>query len=350
MNNLSQFIKSQGWSMYAVIDIESLSPQLSKHKIIFEEWVSRGFSADLDYLDNMKEDRFSPENKLSDIKSIIVLMASYNDSSWVLNRGLNRGIIARYARGKDYHRVLKKKLIKLSNYLKKQNSSCHTYASVDSGPTVDRVFAEFAGLGFFGKSCNLINPSNGSYFFIASLMTNVELEPTPKKCMPNCGNCNKCQKSCPTRALISPGVIDASKCISYLTIENKGIIPIELRSKIGNRLFGCDICQEVCPFNERKQVVLIDQIKSENGVGDSLDLKNILSIKNDEEFLNKFAGTPLMRAKRFGLIRNACIVAGNIGDESDIPYLKGVLNGKNNILKEHADWGIKQIKLKNDLK
>ena len=164
--------------------------------------------------------------------------------------------------------------------------------------------------------------------------------------MPNCGDCQKCINNCPTGALVAPGQVDARKCISYLTIENKEGIPEELRSQISDRLFGCDVCQEVCPFNigrAHHQTIQIDKLKGEYGVGDSLDLRAILSIKTDEEFLEKFAGTPLMRAKRRGLIRNACVVAGNSGDPSLIPYLEKLIDQDDEMLKEYAQWAIQRL-------
>ena len=345
MEKLNQFIQCQGWSFYGITDIKTLDTALRKHQIFFDEWVKKGYEADMHYLERMEEDRFSPENKLPDVKSVIVLGTIYSDGG--SNCRSNGGLVARYARGKDYHKILKKKLIELSDWLKLQstNYNLQTYVSVDSGPTVDRVLAECAGLGFFGKNCNIVNPRYGSYFFIASLMTNLDLPPTAIGRMPNCGDCQKCQKACPTGALVKPGVLDARKCVSYLTIENKDGIPPEFRMKIGRRLFGCDACQECCPFNERKQDVLIDQFKPENGAGDSLDLKEVLAIKSDEEFAERFAGTPLMRAKRRGLLRNACIVAGNSGDKSLIPYLKKLVKREDDeMLKEHADWAIGQLK------
>ncbi len=165
--------------------------------------------------------------------------------------------------------------------------------------------------------------------------------------MPSCGDCRKCIVACPTKAIVAPGVIDARRCISYLTIENKGGIPLELRSKIGNRIFGCDICQEVCPFNigrAGKQEVKIEALKACSGIGSHLNLKEVLSIKDDQAFLEKFAGTPLMRAKRRGLIRNACVVAGNNGDKGLIPYLERIVQEEpDEMLKEHAQWGIDQL-------
>lgn len=340
---LKIFIESEKWTKFAVLGVDEVKRALKKHEGIFEKWVSAGYQADMHYLEKMQNDRFHPENKLPDIKSVIVLMAWYGSEAEE-----TKAEVARYARGRDYHKILKKKLINLAKWLKAQDSSVETYLSVDSGPTVDRVLAQTAGIGFFGRNANLIDPRRGSYFFIASLMINKELEPTKKEQMPNCGDCRRCIVACPTDAIVAPGVIDARRCISYLTIENKGEIPLELRDKIGNRIFGCDICQEACPFNvgrAGKQEIKIEALKGCSGVGAHLDLKEVLSIENDEAFLAKFAGTPLMRAKRRGLIRNACVVAGNSGDKQLIPYLEKILqNEVDEMLKQHAKWGIDKLK------
>ncbi|PIZ72586.1 tRNA epoxyqueuosine(34) reductase QueG [Candidatus Peregrinibacteria bacterium CG_4_10_14_0_2_um_filter_43_11] len=340
---LKTFIDDQGWNFFGITDFSFLHFNLKKHKKIFELWTQRGFQADMNYLEQMEEDRFHPENKLPNIKSVLVLGAWYGGNS------NSNSLVARYARGKDYHNVLKKKCVALSDWLKKQYPEAETYISIDSGPTADRVFAETAGLGFFGKNSCLIRPSHGSYFFIASVMTNLDLPliSTSASKMPICGDCQNCLKNCPTGALVSPGVVDANCCISYLTIENKQGIPIALRSKIGNHLFGCDACQEVCPFNQGrkdKQVITIDSLKSENGVGESLDLIEIFSLSTDEDFTKRFAGTPLMRAKRRGLLRNACVVAGNSGDVSLIPHLQSVIDREDDtMIKEHARWAIEQL-------
>ena len=239
--HLREFILTEGWTNYAIIPIDEVKKALQYHEGIFEKWTQSGYDAEMDYLKKMQPDRFHPENKLPEVRSVIVLMAWYSSDSgsnrgascgpsrgnpqWGPQQGPQLGIVARYARGKDYHKILKKKLITLSEWLRDKDSSAQTYLSVDSGPTVDRVLAQAAGLGFFGKNANLIDPRKGSYFFIASLMTNLELPPTAKERMPNCGDCRKCIVACPTNAIVAPGVIDARRCISYLTIENKGGIP-----------------------------------------------------------------------------------------------------------------------------
>lgn len=357
---LDAYIKEQGWSFYGVVDYDTLKPALEEHEGIFEKWLLKGYHGEMGYLERMKEDRYHLKNKLPDLKSVIVLAAWYSNelrdvsSELRAQEGLKAqspklaaGRVARYAAGKDYHKVLKKKLIQLSDWLKQQNPLAETYISVDSGPTADRVLAEAAGLGFFGKNTCLIHPSKGSFFFIASLLTNLDLTSTPKKRMPNCGDCTRCMDACPTGALKGPGQIDAKLCISYLTIENKGGIPEYLRSQVGDRLFGCDICQEVCPFNAGRahlQSVTMEKLRSDYGVGDSLDLKEVLSIRTDEEYLEMFAGTPLMRTKRRGLLRNACVVAGNSGDTSLIPFLNKIIAQESDeMLKEHAKWAIERL-------
>ena len=340
---LAAFIKSQGWSEYGIQPASVVQKALESHETAFERWVQAGYQADMDYLEAMKEDRFHPENKLPDIESVIVLMA------WYGQEGNGKGgLVARYARGRDYHKVLKKRLLELSEWLKTQDSELMTYPSVDSGPTVDRVLAEAAGIGFFGKNTNIIDPRKGSYFFIASLMANKRLPKTEKQRMPSCGDCRNCISACPTGAIVEPGVIDARRCISYLTIENRGEIPPEMRDAVGNRLFGCDVCQEVCPFNEGKagkQEILIEELRSKEGAGDSLDLRELLKIDSDEAYLSRFAGTPLMRAKRRGLLRNACVVAGNSGDKSMIPELELLIEKETDeMIREHANWAIKKLK------
>lgn len=344
--NLESFIEDQGWSSYGVISVKDLRPLLEEHERIFKRWLSKGYQANMGYLEAMKNDRYHPENKLPDVKSIVVLQAWYA-ARVSSSTDIDQGIVARYARGRDYHNILRKKLKVLSEWLQEQNSEIQTHASVDSGPTVDRVLAEAAGLGFFGKNTNLIDPSKGSYFFIASLLVNCDLPVTVKKRMPGCGNCHNCLKACPSGALVAAHTLDARQCLSYLTIENKAGIPLEMRPLLGRRLFGCDICQEVCPFNEGRagrQSVRIGGLSSENGVGETLDLEKVLGLASEEEFLEQYAGTPLMRAGRRGLLRNACIVAGNIGRKRLLSVLRRLIEREADpMLREHATWAIGRI-------
>ena len=343
---LSQFVDGQGWSFYGIVDFKFAQYKLKGHRSVFDKWVKKGFHADMGYLPIMADDRYKPDRKLPEAKSALILAAWYGYEQNYCSISL--GKVARYAGGRDYHKVLKKRLIQLSGWLKSQDPTAETYVSVDSGPLADRALAEAAGLGFFGKNACLIHPSKGSYFFIASLLTTLDLVATAKMQMPNCGDCLRCLTACPTGALKGGGVVDSNLCIAYLTIENKGPIPIELRPKIGNRLFGCDICQEVCPFNvgrSKFQEVRIAELRPEAGAGESLDLIEILSLRTDEAFLERFAGTPLMRAKRLGLLRNACVVAGNSGDANLVPSLERLIAEETDpILLEHARWAADRLK------
>ncbi len=344
-HQLESFLRAQGWSHYGVAGRERVLAALKKHHGVFSAWLRQGYAAGMDYLCTMEADRFDPERKLQGFRSALVLGAWYGQEAASVSGSFGR--IARYAAGRDYHKVLRRRLKVLTAALEKQFPGSHHYASADSGPTVDRVLAEAAGLGFFGKNSMLISPQRGSYFFIATLFSTVDLGETPRLPMPNCGTCTHCISACPTGAITAPGVIDASRCISYLTIENKGGIPEELRPKIGNRIFGCDICQEVCPFNKLRagtQEVLIEELKGKYGAGESLDLREVLAMDSDEAFLQRFAGTPLMRAKRRGLLRNACVVAGNSGDASLIPLLRALLDREGDAtLKDHAEWAIGRL-------
>ncbi|MBI5412453.1 tRNA epoxyqueuosine(34) reductase QueG [Candidatus Peregrinibacteria bacterium] len=360
------FIQSRGWSFFGIVNYELLKTNLEKHHEIFKKWTRKGYQGAMDYLVRMEQNRYDPKKKFPALKSVIVLAAEYDYEQIICSNG--HGVVAGFAAGKDYHRVLKKKCIELTKFIKFKDKEAQTYVSVDSGPTPDRVLAEAAGLGFFGKNTCLIHPERGSFFLIASVMTNVNLvetRPKPERearsvqgasdpPMPDCGSCRRCLDVCPTGALKGDGAMDARRCISYLTIENREGIPVELLPKIGNRLFGCDLCQAVCPFNRRGGLISpLDKGGAPalgggdlggGGVGRTLDLRELLLIETDEQFLEKFHGTPIMRAKRRGLLRNACVVAGNSGNKQLIPYLEQMADREQDVmLKEHAEWAIGKL-------
>ena len=214
---------------------------------------------------------------------------------------------------------------------------------MDTGPILERAYAETGGMGYIGKNTCLITQKYGSWVFLAEILTTLELPRDTNSLKINCGTCERCINLCPTRAINPNGTIDSRKCISYLTIENRDGIPLELRDKVGDWLFGCDICQEVCPHNSRQVPANLSgntEIRIKDRV---LALSDILAIETDEQFLNMFSGTPLMRAKRRGLTRNACVVAGNSGQKKLIPLLIKITQGDDAMLKEHASWAINKI-------
>ena len=220
---------------------------------------------------------------------------------------------------------------------------------VDTGPILERDLARKAGLGWFGKNTNLINPSIGSFFFIGSLVLDLELQPDDPFEHDRCGTCRRCIDACPTGAIVDDRVIDATRCIAYLTIELRTAIPEEQRPQIGELVYGCDICQEVCPWNisfaqELKEPAL--RPRDGLGMGDAGDLSRELLAMDDKAFQTKFRGSPMKRAKRTGLARNAAVVLGNIGNADDGPVLERALDDPDPMVREHVEWAIRQIELK----
>ena len=288
-----------------------------------------------------------PEKLLPGAKSIISLGISYfkDPKNNINNKYI--GKVAQYAWGKDYHFVIKNKLNifvdKLSDIFE---NDFKTRIFVDDGPMNDRAVAERAGVGWFGKNTNILTKKFGSWVFLSQILTTLDLKPD-KPLKKNCGNCVKCIDKCPTNAIIAPYKIDARKCIAYLTIEHRGAIPIDLRPHIQNWIFGCDICQEVCPVNDDAEVTKEDNFISTHNY--SLEYMISLLEISEEEFLIIFKNSAIKRAKRIGLQRNICIALGNIKDPKAVPALAKVLNSKEILIRQHAAWALGQIKTKSSL-
>lgn len=279
-------------------------------KAYLSSFIEEGRNADMSYMANI-ELRSNPQLLLPGAKSVIVLGINYYHEQPPLPEG--HGRIARYAYGRDYHKVIKKLLAKLTQFLEQKAPEAQFKPCVDSVPILEKSFAQKAGLGFNGKNTTLINPQIGSFFFLAELVTDLELEyDQPISESIGCGNCTRCIDACPTKALKGPGIMDAGLCISYLTIENRAEIPHELARKMGNLIFGCDICQEVCPYNQAfAKPLQLEPLKQVKIAGDSIPLQEILSIPDHTSFTARFAGSPLMRPGLAGLQRNARVVLGN---------------------------------------
>lgn len=280
-----------------------------------------------------------PQALLPGARSIISVALSYHVPEGGQAPGL-RGRVARYAWGDDYHKVMKNKLKSLAEGLSQRlGRPVQARWYVDDGPMLDRAVAERAGIGWFGKNTCILTPTHGSWVFLGQLITDVELEPDPplKK---TCGQCVRCIDACPTGAIVAPYLIDNRRCISYLTIENRGPIPRELRPLIGDWVFGCDICQEVCPVN-RKAAPSQEPAFQRRGLS-TLELTFVLSM-TQEEFLERFRGSPIKRAKLEGLKRNACVVLGNLGDVSAVPALARALGKEAPLVRGHAAWALGRI-------
>ena len=281
----------------------------------------------------------SPDELLPGARSIISLGWNYRPAEET-DAAPGHGLIARYARGRDYHRVMKRRMRRMA--LELQDRLGDKIAArwyVDDGPMLDRAAAARAGLGWFGKNGNILNPTYGSWILLGQLITDLPLvadAPLSK----TCGQCARCIPACPTDAIVAPYVVDNRRCISYLTIEHKGDIPRELRPAMGNWVFGCDICQEVCPVN-RKAKATNDPNFGRRDLS-AVDLVELLEI-TEEEFRRRFAGTPIMRAKREGMQRNAGVALGNLGDTDAVPALSQALQTAAPVVRSHAAWALGRI-------
>ena len=308
----------------------------------FQEWLSRGFHGEMAYLQRNAHKRIDPQRVLTGAKSIITLATSYHRS---VSDNAAEGVVARYARFRDYHDVIGQRLAALNNFVDALATGHRSLWYVDTGPLLERGLGQRAGLGFIGKHTNLISRKLGNWIFLSEIITTLELEPDPVETN-HCGNCARCISAGPTHAITAPFQLDARRCISYLTIELKGSIPEELRPLIGNRIYGCDDCLAVCPWNRFAQQgqMMKDHIRQD------LDAPKLIELLELDEtaFRQKFAGTPILRTKRRGLLRNVCVALGNVGDASHLPALEKAAQDIELLVREHARWAIDRIEQRID--
>ncbi|HEX8220582.1 MAG TPA: tRNA epoxyqueuosine(34) reductase QueG [Chloroflexia bacterium] len=285
-----------------------------------------------------------PRNLMPGVQTIVSLGISYLGDAPIQPSapGEPRGRVARYAWGVDYHEVFKEKLWALHAFVQEQlGRDVQARALVDTARIVDRAVAQRAGLGWYGKNTNLLNRERGSWVLLGELLLDVALTPDePVKT--SCGTCSRCLPSCPTGALIAPGVLDNNRCISYLTIEHKGVIPREMRPLMGEWVFGCDICQDVCPVNRKAVPGNHPEFSPEQGIGPSPSLIELLEM-GEEEFRARYHHSPVKRAKLQGMQRNAAIALGNIGDPGAVAALTSALNGPYELVRGHAAWALGRI-------
>jgi len=313
----------------------------------FQNWLAKKQHGEMAWLERNAEKRVEPQRVLTGAKSVITLAASYHreDSKFsTFNQQPPTGIIARYARFADYHDVLAEKLKSLTQFVDETGGGeTRSLWYVDTGPLLERDLAQRAGLGFVGKHTNLISRKLGNWIFLSEIITTLELEPdAPEK--NHCGSCTRCLNACPTNAIPAPFQLDARRCISYLTIELKGAIPVELRSAIGNRIYGCDDCLAACPWNKFAREGNLMKSHAHKNL-DAPDLIELLQL-DDAGFKARFTGSPILRTRRRGLLRNVCVALGNIGDENALPHLKKAAHDKEPLIAEHAHWAIQQIEAK----
>lgn len=309
----------------------------------YQEWLRRNFHGSMAYMERHAAAKFRPEELLPGCRSVLVVGLNYYQDAPAATP--EEGRIARYAWGRDYHKVLGKRLKRIRRLLEESFPGDRFRSFTDATPLAERYYAEQAGIGFQGRNTLTISEQYGSWFLIGEILSTRRFPPdqAPPGRQGACpSSCRRCIEVCPTGALYAPYRIDASLCISYLTIEHKGSIPKALRPKIGNWLFGCDLCQEVCPLNARRRITAETDFLKVNA-GATAELEEILAIPDDESFKERFAGSPLMRPGRIGMIRNACVVAANNGARQLLPELRRLSRDDNEIIAEHARWAVEQL-------
>lgn len=313
------------------------------------DWIESGFAGSMHYIADRRDAYRHPRSIVEGARSVVVLAYPYaHVARTTLEAG--RGRLAGYlSSGDDYHDVIHPKLKRLRDLLQKSHPDSRTRGVIDTAPLMERDFGRLAGLGWQGKNTLLINKSAGSYFFLAALVTDLALPADLPHESDHCGTCRRCLDACPTDAFPEPGVLDATRCISYLTIENRGAIPEPLREPIGSWVFGCDVCQEVCPWNRPRRAAPGGSQAMEPGQGaivedawDSLELLGLFDL-DDEQFRAEFRKTPLWRARRSGVLRNAAIVLGNQESAESLPALQKGLVDQDPLVRGASAWAIGKI-------
>ena len=312
------------------------------HAEVFQQWLAQDQHGEMTWLQRNAHKRVNPQEVLAGSRSVIVLAVSYSRHSMALESPSRAGAIARYAQYSDYHEVLAERLRTLMAFINELGGNQpRSLWYVDTGPILERDLAQRAGLGFVGKHTNLISRTLGNWIFLSEIITTLELEPDAPE-HNHCGKCTRCITACPTAAITAPFNVDARRCISYLTIELKGSIPVALRPLIGNRIYGCDDCLAVCPWNRfaREGAMMKPYARTELSQPDLLQLLSL----DEAGFKTLFAGTPMLRTKRRGLLRNVCVALGNVGDERSLPDLEKAEQDHEPLIREHAAWAMNQIK------
>jgi len=335
-------LKAQAYGLgFDLVGITRLGPADTSAR--FDAWLSRGYAGDMEYLPRGAAKRRDTRLPFPGTVSAVVVGFGYGGRE-------PPGPVARYARGDNYHDVMWRMLESLHDWIgERLDMPVRGKSYVDTGPILERDLARRAGLGWFGKNTNLVNPRIGSFFFIGALVLDLELEPDAPFEAERCGSCRRCLDACPTDAFVEEGVLDATKCISYLTIETRGAIPVDLRERVGTNLYGCDICQDVCPWNARFAQELKEPAFAAREAIAAKDARNLARDflpMDDDEFKRTFKGSAMKRTKRRGLARNAAVVLGNVGGESDTGVLIAALDDPDPIVREHADWALRQIRVR----
>jgi epoxyqueuosine reductase len=324
------------------VGIAAVAP-IERDRAALAAWLSGGRHATMGWMAKGSEKRSSPEALLPGCRFVVTVAMNYRGTATEIPLGLanSKGRVARYAQGRDYHRVMGEKLKELARWLTEESGAA-SRNFVDTGPVLERAWGERAGVGWIGKNANLLTRDMGSWLLLGELLTCAELTASPGPHQEFCGTCTACLEGCPTQAITEPGVVDANACISYWTIEHRGSIPEGRRKSLDDWIFGCDICQDVCPWNVSFARPANGGLFERRDDLDGLDPIEILGL-DEAAFRKRYSGTPLMRAKWEGMRRNACIVLGNRRDPAALPALRHALEDGDPVVREHARWAVEQI-------
>jgi epoxyqueuosine reductase len=307
----------------------------------FREWLEKGYAGEMAYLNRHASARMHPSSIFPNVRSVVMTGMNYHVEPDAPDRNSLTGKVARYALGADYHEVLRDRLKHLLGWVQEQAPGAWGRAVVDTAPLLERDFARRAGLGWFGKNTMLLNKKLGSYLFLGALLLDIALPSDVPHEAAHCGTCTACLDACPTEAFPAPGVLDARRCLSYLTVELRGPVPEELRPHFKEWTFGCDICQEVCPWN-RKAPIAKEAVFVPREDLLPLDLIEILSL-TETEFKERFRGTALMRTKRSGLLRTAALILGNRGDATALPALERAREDPDPAIRDACTWAVNRL-------
>ena len=343
METLATQIKSWGAELgfqeVAITDVD-----LSAYEGHLEEWIARNFHGEMAYMANNHEKRVHPEKLHPGTIRVVCVRMDYalqRDNSLNFIDEKDIAYVARYARGRDYHKVIRKRLQRLADKIQAEAGPLGYRAFVDSAPVLERALAEKAGIGWIGKNTMLINKDAGSWFFLGELFTDLPL-PVDTPDLPHCGTCHSCIDACPTNAFVQPNQLDARRCISYLTIELRESIPVEFRAAMGNRVFGCDDCQLVCPWNKFTEPTREQDFTPRHRL-DAASLVELFAW-SEEEFLRNTEGSPIRRIGYECWLRNIAVGLGNAGDS---PEIKAALQARADhpspLVREHVAWALSRV-------
>ena len=334
--------RAKALALEAGFDLAGVADPAAPRELAFlAEWVARGHAGEMAYLTSQVERRSDARAAFPWARSILCVALQYDTPHpYSTAAPAERGWISRYAWGDDYHDVVKAMLGRVVDALRKEAGPFESRSYADTGPIVERAYAAAAGIGAWGKNTCLLHPEHGSWFFLGEVVSDLEMAPdAPRADL--CGSCTACLDACPTGALAAPYVLDATRCISYLTIEVKGAIPAERRDGVGRHVFGCDICQDVCPWNRRRRRHGTPAFAPRQGAV-APDLRDLAAL-DDEAFRARFRRSPVKRAKRRGLLRNVAVAMGNSGDASHRPALRRLAADEDPVVREHAAWALDRL-------